>query len=123
MFEHRGDPGGPVKQVRDFGKATVVWLTGDVDLYRSPEVRAALMEVTGRRAPVLIVDLTDVPHMDSSGVATLVEALQRIKRYAGRLVLVGLQERVQSVFEIAKLTELFEIKSQLAEALDDDGGQ
>lgn len=122
MFEHRGDPGGPVKQVRDFGKATVVWLTGDVDLYRSPEVRAALMEVTGRRAPVLIVDLTDVPHMDSSGVATLVEALQRIKRYAGRLVLVGLQERVQSVFEIAKLTELFEIKSQLAEALDD-GGQ
>lgn len=42
-----------------------------------------------------------------------------MKRYKGRLVLVGLQQRVRSVFEIAKLTDLFEIKSSVEEALRD----
>jgi anti-sigma B factor antagonist len=67
----------------------------------------------------VVVDVSDVPHMDSSGVATLVEALQKVKRYKGRLVLVGMQDRVKSVFEISRLTELFEIKPRLAEVLDD----
>jgi len=108
---------GPVKQVRKLEDATVVTLTGEIDMYCSREVRQVLLEATGEKTPAIVVDVREVPHMDSSGVATLVEALQRVKRYDGRLVLVGLQERVKSVFEIAKLTDLFEIKPDLQEVL------
>lgn len=110
----------PVKQVQKLGDTAVIHLTGDIDLSRSPEVRQALLDVTASRTASVVIDASEVPHMDSSGVATMVEALQRIKRYKGRLVLVGLQDRVRSVFEIAKLTDLFEIKSELAEVLGDD---
>jgi len=113
------DKGGPVKQVRQMGGTTVVSLTGDIDLYCSPAVRNVLTEVTVNRPASVVIDASEVPHMDSSGVATMVEALQRIRRYNGRLVLVGLQARVRSVFEIAKLTDLFEIKAELAEVLGD----
>lgn len=113
-----GDEHKPVKKVQTLGSVTVVSLTGDIDLYCSPEVRQVLSEATDRRAPVVVVDVSDVPHMDSSGVATLVEALQKVKRYKGRLVLVGMQDRVKSVFEISRLMELFEIKPRLAEVLD-----
>jgi len=54
--------------------------------------------------------------MDSSGLATLVEAQQRVKRYSGQLILFGLQQRVRSVFEIAKLTEIFDIREDRGKA-------
>jgi len=113
-----GDEHKPVKKVQTLGSVTVVSLTGDIDLYCSPEVRQVLSEATDRQVPVVVVDVSEVPHMDSSGVATLVEALQKVKRYKGRLVLVGMQDRVKSVFEISRLMELFEIKPRLAEVLD-----
>ena len=109
------EPQGPVKEVLRLGGTTVIKLTGDIDMYCSPAVRKVLMEATESRVPSLAIDVSEVPHMDSSGVATMVEALQKVRRYKGRLVLVGLQDRVKSVFEIAKLTDLFEIKSDLRE--------
>ena len=47
--------------------------------------------------------------MDSSGVATLVEAMQTARRAKQKMVLCSLQERVRSVFEIAKLEMVFTI--------------
>jgi len=116
------DSSGPVKDVRKVGDATVVTLTGEIDMSCSPAVRRVLLQATAERAATIVIDASSVPHMDSSGVATMVEALQKVKRYHGRLVLVGLQDRVRSVFEIAKLTELFEMKPNLAEALNDGRG-
>lgn len=110
---------GPVRDVQKLDDATVVTLQGEIDMYRSPQLRQALVDVIGEKSASVVIDASDVPHMDSSGVATLVEALQQVKRYKGRLVLVGLQQRVRSVFEIAKLTDLFEIKSSVEEALRD----
>ncbi|NLX05368.1 MAG: STAS domain-containing protein [Phycisphaerae bacterium] len=110
-----GQTGGPVREIQDADGTTLVKLHGDIDLYCSPEVRKALLEATQSRPATLAIDLSKVPHMDSSGVATLVEALQRVKRYKGRMALVAMQERVRNVFEIARLTDLFEIRDTLAE--------
>ena len=56
-------------------------------------------------------------YIDSSGVATLVEALQIVNRYGGRLVLVGMTARVRGVFEIARLDTVFALASSVEEAL------
>jgi anti-sigma B factor antagonist len=68
------------------------------------------MRLAADQPALLIVNLSAVQYMDSSGVATLVQALQQVKRYNGRLVLVGPNERVRSIFQIARLDSIFEIE-------------
>ena len=87
----------------------LVLLTGEIDLTRSPALRVDLMKLLGSKPKRLIVDLTAVELMDSSGVATLIEVLQVQRKDGGKLVLCGLQEKVRSVFEITRLDEVFMI--------------
>ena len=56
--------------------------------------------------------------MDSSGVATLVEALQVQRRKGRKLVLCGLQAKVRSIFEISRLDRVFQITEDAAAAGD-----
>ncbi len=102
--------GSVVKGVRKSASATVVTLCGDVDMHHAPRLHAALVEIASGRPRRLILDLRDVPYMDSSGVGTLVEILRRVKDYKGTMALVGLTPRVRSVFEITKLDQFFTIR-------------
>ncbi len=86
---------------------------GDVDLSSSPDLRTALREAIARNPDTAIVDLAAVAYMDSSGVATLVEALQLARRNNSRLVLCQLNDRVQSIFQIARLDAIFTIVDDL----------
>ncbi|MHB1155566.1 MAG: STAS domain-containing protein [Phycisphaerales bacterium] len=86
-----------------------VALAGDIDLSRSPTLRYGLLQLVQGKPKRLIVDLAGVPYMDSSGVATLVEALQQQRRSGGRMILCGLQPKVRSIFEIARLDMVFTI--------------
>ena len=61
------------------GGATVVSFEGDIDLESSPEARRVLLDCVGRGGRVLVV-LERVTYIDSSGVASLVEAFQRARR-------------------------------------------
>jgi anti-sigma B factor antagonist len=97
--------------------AAVIEVRGEVDLYTSPQVREAIVGVTKRRTPTVIVDLTGVSYMDSSGVATLVEGLQFCRGYGGAFRLAGLGETVRQVFRFAKLDTVFEIYPSAGEAL------
>ncbi|MHC4429252.1 MAG: STAS domain-containing protein, partial [Planctomycetota bacterium] len=64
----------------------------------------------------LVIDLSGVPYMDSSGVATLVEAMQIARRTGSKLVLAALQEKVRSIFEIARLDMVFSIVNSVDDA-------
>jgi anti-sigma B factor antagonist len=108
-----------VKEIRKVKDATIVVLCGDVDLHHSPDLHARLVEVAGGRPKRLMLDLAEVPYMDSSGVGTLVEVFRRVTAYKGKMVLFGLNSRVRSVFEITKLDRFFTIcdtEAQAAEA-------
>lgn len=98
-----------VKDIRKSAEATVVTLCGDVDLHHSPALHAALVELTAQRPKRLVLNLTEVPYMDSSGVGTFVEVFRRVSAYKGKMVLCGLTDRVHSVFEITKLDRFFTI--------------
>ncbi len=108
-----------VHEIRKTDTATVVVLRGDVDLHHSPALHAQLVEVADDRPKRLLVDLTDVPSMDSSGVGTLVEVFRRVTAYTGKMVLFGLNDRVRSVFEITKLDRFFTICQTEDEAVAD----
>lgn len=99
------------------GDATILRPEGDIDLSRAPALRYHIAEVQRTEPPRLIIDLSGVPYMDSSGVATLVEAMQVSRRQRGQLVLCCLQEKVRSIFEIARLDMVFPIAGTTEEAL------
>ncbi len=102
------DSGITVKTETQNG-AVVITPEGDIDLSRSPVLRTSLRQAQTSKPQRLIIDLANVDYMDSSGVATLVEALQIARRNNTKMVLCGMKDRVRSIFEIARLDTVFTI--------------
>lgn len=103
-------------EIKAEGKAVVVSFQGDVDLESSREARKILLEAAGHRK-ALLVDLSGVSYIDSSGVASLVEALQTAKKNGQALALVEVSEAALRVLKLARLDKIFTIRPTLAEAL------
>ena len=68
-----------------------------------------LSAVQQNRPKKLILNLQQVPYMDSSAIAILVEMLKEMRKTGGRLMLVDLQPRVKGLLEIARLDAIFSI--------------
>ncbi|HOI55789.1 MAG TPA: STAS domain-containing protein [Phycisphaerae bacterium] len=112
-----GEPNRLKIAVEDRAPASLVHLEGDVDLNVSPVLRKQLKDLVASRAAMIVVDMSDVPYIDSSGVATLVECLQGVSRYGGKLHLASLRQQTRSVFEISRLDSVFSIFPTVEEAL------
>jgi len=95
----------------------VLEVTGEIDFHSSRELREKFQQVFDKKCSKLLVNLTKVSYIDSSGLATFVEALQRMKRGGGKLVLAGLVPAVRGVFEIAKLDSIFDLTDSEEKAL------
>lgn len=95
---------------------SVVTIAGEIDLRSSPALRGTLLEMVESRATRVIIDLSGVSYIDSSGVGTLVEFKRKLERVGGRIVLAGMQPRVKSVFEITRLDRFFLLADGVAEA-------
>lgn len=104
-------------QIETIDDTTILRPIGDIDLSRAPSLRQQLGSAQRNRPKRLIIDLGSVPYMDSSGVATLVEAMQVARRNGGTLVLSSLQEKVKSIFEIARLDMVFTIVDRTEDAM------
>lgn len=102
--------------IRQQAGTWILELHGDVDLSSSPKAREALLDAVGRGGPVL-VDLSGVGYMDSSGVASLVEALQQAKQANVTFALAAVQERAMRVLKLARLDRVFTIHEQLSDGL------
>lgn len=96
--------------------ATVLTPRGDIDMSCSPHFREALRQAQESRPKRLIVNMEGVGYMDSSGLATLVEAMKLTRSGGTRLVLAGLSDRVKAIFEIARLERYFTIAPNLDDA-------
>ena len=95
---------------RRAGKITVFDITGHIDLATSPELRKALLhEIREQRKERVVINLTHVKYMDSSGLASLIEGLKASREIGSRFVLFGLNTTVREVFHLSKLTTFFEI--------------
>jgi anti-sigma B factor antagonist len=84
-------------------------LAGEIDLHESPRVKEKLDPLIEQKLPRVLIDLTGVSYIDSSGIAVLIDAMQRIHAHGGQLALFGMRENVRGVFEIARLDQIFRI--------------
>ena len=103
-------------ETQDLGIAILVQVSGEVDMSNSPTVRETLIDLTNKKSRAILVDLERVTYMDSSGIATLVEGLQETNTYGGKFRLASLSPKVQQVFDLARLTDVFDIFTDVGKA-------
>ena len=85
----------------------VLPLQGEIDLHVSPRISQKLGEIIKQKPSRLVIDLSRVTYIDSSGLAVLIGAMQDVEEYGGRFSLAGLQENVRTIFETARLDKVF----------------
>ena len=96
---------------------SVVRIEGDIDINTSPDVRKYFDKLVTEKKGNFVINLENVPYVDSSGLATLVEILKRVRATSGTLKLTNLSGKVLGLFEITKLNKLFTIAADEEEAI------
>ena len=82
---------------------------GEININTSPQLRKSFEDLIKSGSKKIIIDFSSVLYIDSSGLATLIELFQRLKKTDGKLRICNMSERVRNVFEVTKLHKLFEI--------------
>jgi anti-sigma B factor antagonist len=103
-------------EVREVDDTSVVSLRGEVDLEHSPKARKVLLSCV-RSGRNLTVDLSQVEYIDSSGIASLVEAFQESRKRGTRFSLAAVSPAALRVFELARLDKVFTIHDSVEDAL------
>jgi anti-sigma B factor antagonist len=112
-----GSDGPAVFDVECVRGCAIVVAAGEIDLCAAPALREVLTEAA-ESADRIIVDLTDVTFLDSTGMTVMLDALNRHHhRQRGTLCLVGLSQAVHKVLDITHLTSKFPIYPSLRAAL------
>lgn len=87
----------------------VLKLVGELDLHESNSVREKLDSLINEKEPKILVDLSRLSYIDSSGIAIFIDAMRRVKGYGGKLIFFGLHDTVRNIFEVARLDQVFTI--------------
>jgi len=99
-------------QIEDRPPYKIIHLSGDVDLHSSPKAREAILDCLKQKLP-LLVELSAVTYMDSSGVASLVEGYQTAKKQGLEFGLVAVAQSAMNVLRLARLDKVFPIHASL----------
>jgi anti-anti-sigma factor len=107
-----------IASARHEGDAAIVAIRGEIDLHNSPELRNHMLKhLADTSIKRLILNLSEVPYMDSSAIAVFVEGLQKLRKIGGKIYLTNLQPRVKGLLEIARLDTIFIVCPDEASAL------
>jgi anti-sigma B factor antagonist len=99
----------PRQSARANGVASTVSIQGRITIANSGEMRRNLLNALRSKPKQLTVDLSAVSFLDSSGIATLFEAVRIARQQGTEFVLTGVQGQPRELFNAAQLTRLFEI--------------
>jgi anti-sigma B factor antagonist len=96
--------------------APMVSLTGEIDIANTPALTAQLRQLTAPPATGLIVDLTSVSFIDSSGLSALVASWRRLEERGAQLVVVASSPLIVRLLNVTGLNQLFTVVSTPADA-------
>lgn len=94
-------------------------LVGSLDIATSPTVRAALTSASERGNHRLVVDLTQVDFLDSTGLGALIGGQRRAKEFNGEVRLVAKEGQILRLLRITGLLKVFAVYATLDDALAD----
>ena len=91
------------------GSEATVTVRGEVDVYTAPRLRESLYQAVADGIPKVVLDLTDMTFIDSTGLGVIVGTLKRLREGGGDLVLRSPSRSTRKVLEITGLTRIVEI--------------
>ncbi len=104
-------------EIRVEGKYLIISLRGELDVESSQEMKSEVRKLISSEAPNVVIDLTNVNYVDSSGLGTLI-ALQKDARFnGGSLSIVGASQQIRRVMKMTNLDKLFELYDKLDEVI------
>ncbi len=92
---------------------TVIAVTGELDVFTAPALEAALHESIEQGNADIVVDLSGVEFLDSTGLGVMVKALKWAREAGGGLRVVATQERITKVFTITGLDEVMQLSGSV----------
>lgn len=114
--ERRADSGGARTGAETGGRHAVIELSDDLDVYSAPRLRDALMDLHRGGRSLVIVDMSDLDFMDSSGLGVLIGGVKRARLAGGALVVVRAPERILKIFRITGVVKVLPVFEALYEA-------
>jgi anti-sigma B factor antagonist len=87
----------------------IVSMQGRITIDSADQMRRRLANALRTHPTLVAVDLSDVPYMDTAGLATLIEAMRRARQQGTRLVLSGIQQQPGYLLKVTDLDHVFEI--------------
>jgi anti-sigma B factor antagonist len=97
----------------------LVRVSGEVDVHTGPQLRDHLLALVAGGEHDIVVDLSEVSFLDSSGLGVLVMVHKRVRMAGGALQLAGCQPEVVSIFRITALDRVIEMFPTVEDALRD----
>ena len=95
---------------------TVVSVAGEIDVYTAPRLREEITELVAAGTYDIVIDMSEVEFLDSTGLGVLVGAHRRLRARDGSLNLVCPHERLLKVFRITGLDNVFDIHRSVEDA-------
>ena len=104
-------------QIHEDGKVQILACQGRMDAQVSGLLKERIQEILDQGATTLVLDLKELEFLDSSGLGALVSCLRRVKEKKGEIKLAGLRPEVRSIFDITRVSRLFDICENAADAV------
>ena len=105
-----------INVVESAGGTPIIHLRGEVDLHTCPELRATLQGLMDTGKNRMVLNLSEVPYLDSAALGVLVDTQRRLKERSGELYLAQVTPFVLRAFEITRLIRIFTIFPSADEA-------
>ena len=96
------------------GSYSVIELEGEIDLYCSPDTRKVILKEL-KNGDDMLIDLSKVSYIDSSGIACLVEGYQVANEKKIKFALLGVSQSALNVLKLARLDNVFKIYNSIDE--------
>lgn len=104
--------------IRKEEKVLVVSVTGRMDAVSAPDFDTQVEERVDKGETNLVLDLSGLDYISSAGLRSMLTLAKKLKTKEGDLVLFGLQDVVNEVFEVSGFSTIFEIFGSLEEAME-----
>ncbi len=105
---------------RDEGDYKVVEMSGNVDLSVSPDARKQILSCLENSSVGVLVDMSQVSYIDSSGIASLVEGYQTAEKNNVNFGLLGVSDAAMNVLQLARLHKVFPIHDSVDARVQED---
>ncbi|MBZ5607359.1 MAG: STAS domain-containing protein [Acidobacteriia bacterium] len=103
---------------RQVGDVTVIDATGRITLGEGATIfRDTIRDLATKGGKKILVNLSDVSYIDSSGIGEMVSGFTTVTNHGGQLKLLGLSKRVKDLLQITKLYTVFEVFDDEAAAV------